>query len=61
MCFQTDGKSARAAQYAKSSVLYKVIDLIFEIDFFKHQCVIIKGLFQSERMKENMVTIGVDQ
>ena len=61
MCFQTDGKSAHAAQCAKSRVLNKVIDIIFDIHFFEHKCVIIKGFFQYERLKQHMVTIGVDQ
>ena len=33
----------------------------FDIDSFEHKCVIIKWLLQSERLKENMVTIGVDK
>ena len=39
----------------------KVIDLFIEIESFDNQRVIIKGLFQSELLKQHMVTIGVDQ
>ena len=61
MCSQTDDKSDRATQCVKPRDLNKVIDLIFEIDPFEHQYLIIKGLLQSERLKQHMVTIGVDQ
>ena len=45
--FQKYGKSAHAAQWAKSRVLTKMIDTILDIDFFKKQCVILKGLLHS--------------
>ena len=55
--FQIEWKSAHAAKCVKSKALIKVLRVIFEIDSFEQQCVIMEGLLQSE----NMVSIGVDQ
>ena len=60
-CFQKDGKSAHAAQCAKSRVSTKVIDTIIEIDSFDHQCVILTGLLQSKPLNQHNVIIGADQ
>ena len=38
-----------------------LIDDILNIDSFDNQCVIIKGLLQSEQPKQHMVIIGMDQ
>ena len=38
-----------------------MIDLIIGIESFEKKCVIIKGLFQSDQLKQHMVTIGIDQ
>ena len=38
-----------------------MVDLILEIELFDHKCVIIKGLLQSDRLKQHMVSIGADQ
>ena len=51
LCFQTDGKSDRAIQCARSRVLNKVIDTIFDIDSFEQKYVIIKGLLKSKWLK----------
>ena len=59
--FQTDGKTVREAQCTKSRELNKVIDSILDIEEFEHKCVIIKGLLHSEKLKQHIVTIGVDQ
>ena len=56
-----DGENAHAAQCLKSRTLTKVIDLMIAIESFEQQCVILKGLLQSDRLKLDMVTIGIDQ
>ena len=56
-----DGKTSHAAQCTKSRALTKMIDLIIEIEWSEQQCVIIKELLRSERPKQHMVTIGVNQ
>ena len=38
-----------------------MIDSTLYIDSFEHECVILKGLIHSERLKQHMVTIVVDQ
>ena len=40
--------------------LTKVIYLIIEIESFEQQHVSLKFLFQSDRLKQHMVTIGID-
>ena len=55
------GKAVHAAQCYKSRVLTRVIDLMIEIHSFDHQCLIIKGLLQSEQLKQHMITIGINQ
>ena len=45
-------KSVLASQRAKSRAFIKVMNVIFEIESFEQQYVIIKGLFQSKQMKE---------
>ena len=50
LCFQMDGKTTHATQCPKSRVLNKVINLILENESFEKQCVIMKGLLQSERL-----------
>ena len=39
----------------------KVIDSVLLIDTFEQQCVVLKGMLQSPRLKYHMKTIGVDQ
>ena len=56
-----DGETAHAKQCYKSYALTKVIVLILYIVSFGQQCVILKGLLQSERIKQHMVTIGIYQ
>ena len=38
----------------------KVIDSVLSIDTFEQQCVVIKGMLQSMRLKYNIQTIGID-
>ena len=39
----------------------KVIDSVISIDKFEQQCVVIKGMLQSPRLKDHVKTIGIDQ
>ena len=39
----------------------KVIDYVISIDTFEQQCVVLKGMFQSLRLKDNVHIIGIDQ
>ena len=61
MCFQNYGKTAQADRSIKSRILTKVIDHVLSIDTFEHQCVVIKGMLQSPRIKDHMKTISIDQ
>ena len=55
------GETAHATQCSKLCASTKVINLIIEIESFEKQCVIIKVLFQSDQLKQHMVTIGIYQ
>ena len=61
LCFQMDGITAHAAQCSRSRSFTKVVGLIIQIHSFEHQCVIIKGLLNSEKLKQHVVSIGVEQ
>ena len=61
MCFQKDGKTAQAARCIKSRIMTKVIDSIISIYTFEQQCFVLKGMFQSQRLKYNVHTIGIYQ
>ena len=39
----------------------KVIDYFLSIDTFQQQCFVLKGMFQSPRLKDHVQTIGIDQ
>ena len=39
----------------------KVIDSVLSIDTFEQQCVVLKGMLQSPRLKYHVQTIGIDQ
>ena len=60
MCFQIDGKSSQAAKCAKSRIMTEVIYFVFYINIFEKHF-ILKGVFQSPRLKDHMKTIGIDQ
>ena len=51
------GKTDHAAQCPKSRALTQLIDLITAIEYFEQQCVIIKGLLHSDRLKQHITTI----
>ena len=56
-----DGGTAHAARCSKSRALTKVIYLIPDIESFEQKCVVVKGFLQSDRLKQNIVTIGTYQ
>ena len=55
------GKTAHSSHFSKSRALKKMIDLILEIKSFEKQCVILKGLLQSDKLKQHIVTIIIYQ
>ena len=61
MCFQNNGKISQAARCIKSRIITKMIDYVISIDKFEQQCVALKGMMQSPRMKDHVQTIGIDQ
>ena len=61
MCFMKEGKSYQAARCIKSSIMTNVIDFVLSIDTLEQQCVVLKGMLQSPRLKDHIDTIGIDQ
>ena len=59
--FQIYGKSSRASKCVESRITTNVIDCVLSIDTFEKQCVIIKGMLQSKRLKDHRKSIGTDQ
>ena len=55
-----EGKSYQAARCIKSRIMTKVIDYVLSIDTFEQQCVVLKGMLQSPRLKYHVQTIGID-
>ena len=60
MCFMREGKSDQANRCIKSRTMTKVIDYVLSIDTFEQQCVVLKGMLQSPRLKDHVKTIGID-
>ena len=54
-----EGKSDQAARCIKSRVINKVIYSVLSIGTFEQKCVMLKGVFQSLRLKYHMQTIGI--
>ena len=52
--FQKDGKTAQAARCIKSSIITQVVDYILYIDIFKQQCVVLKVILKSPRLKDHV-------
>ena len=61
MCFMKERKSDQAARCIKSRIMTKVIDSVLSIDTFEQQCVVLKVMLQSTRLKDHVQTIGIDQ
>ena len=60
VCFKNYGKTTQGARCIKSRIMNKVIDYVLSIDTFEQQCVVIKGMLQSMRLKDHVKTIGID-
>ena len=60
MCFQIDGKSSQAVKCVKSRMTTKVIDCVLSIDKFEQKRVVLKGMLQSQRLKDPVNIIGID-
>ena len=60
-CFQNDSKTSQADKCVKYRIMIKVIDYILSIDTFEQQCVVLKGMSQSLRLKYHVKIIGIDQ
>ena len=54
-----EGKSDQAVRCIKSKIMTKVVDSILSINIFKQQFVLLKGMFQSLRLKYHVQTIGI--
>ena len=61
MCFDKDGKTSQAARCIKSTIITKVTYSVILIDKFEQQCVVLKGMLQSLRLKDHVQTICIDQ
>ena len=55
-----EGKNDQAARCIKSSIITKVVDCVISIDTFEQQCVVLKGMLQSMRLKYHVQTIDID-
>ena len=60
MCFLKEGKTDQATRCIKSRMMTKVIDYVLSIDTFEQKIVVLKGMFQSPRLKDHVHTIGID-
>ena len=56
-----EGKYDQVARCIKSRITTKVIDSVLSIDTFEKQCVVLKGIIQSPRLKYHVQTIGIHQ
>ena len=56
-----EGKSDQADMCIKSRVMTKVIYYVLSIDKFEQQCIVLKGMSQSPRLKDHLQNIGIYQ
>ena len=61
LSFLKEDKTDQAGRCIKSSIITKLIDYVLSIDTFGQQCVVLKGMFQSPLLKDNVQTIGIEQ
>ena len=61
LCFHSDGKSDHTSQCSKSRASNKVICLIIDVASFEKRCVVLKGFFHSDQLKQHIITIGIYQ
>ena len=54
-------ESYQATRCIKSRMMTKVVDFVLSIDIFEQQCVVLKGVLQSPRLKYHAQTTGIDQ
>ena len=59
MRFLKEGKYDQATRCIKPSTRTKVIDSVLAIDTFEQQCVVLKVILQSPRLKYHVHTIGI--
>ena len=59
MVFLKQGKCNQAARCIKSRIITKVIEYVLSIDTFEQQCVVLKGMLQSPRLKYHVQTIVI--
>ena len=59
--FQNDGKTAQATRCIKSRIITKVVDYVLLVDTFEHQFIVLKGMLQSQQLKDHVHTIGIYQ
>ena len=55
-----EGKSDQSARSIKSKIMTKVIGSILSIYAFEQQCVVLKFMFQSPRLKYHVHTIAIN-
>ena len=61
LSFLKEDKTDQTGRCIKKSIITKFIDYVLSIDTFEQQCVVLKGMFQSLLLKDNVRTIGIDQ
>ena len=55
-----EGKSDQANRCIKSRIMTKEVDYVLTIGTVEHQCFVLKGMFQSMRLKYYVHTIGIN-
>ena len=56
-----EGKTEQAARCIKSRIMTKLIYYVLSINTFEQQYVVLKGMSQSPRLKDNVQTISIYQ
>ena len=54
-----EGKSDQASRFIKSRIMTRVIYSVLSIDIFEQECVFLKGMLQSPRLKYHVKTIDI--
>ena len=54
-----EGKSYQAVRCIKSTIMTKVIDYVLSIYIIEQQCVVLKVMLESPRLKYHVHTIGI--
>ena len=60
MCFMKEGKSYQVPRCIISRIMNKAIDYVLSIDTFEQQCVVLKDMLKSPRLKYHVHTIGIE-